>query len=89
MKTTTYIFENGITTKTVSDQPEPTRESYAQACRVIRDAAKRYVHEDEHIRLMRRVSHLWQTRNECTAEFSDWKVGTMTFDELQDVLDRL
>jgi addiction module HigA family antidote len=53
-RTTTYIFENGITTKTVSDQPEPTRESYAQACRVIRDAAKRYVHEDEHIRLMRR-----------------------------------
>jgi hypothetical protein len=41
MITTTYIFENGVTTKTVADKPEPTRESYAEACRVIRQAATR------------------------------------------------
>jgi hypothetical protein len=39
MKTTTYIFANGVTTKTISDQPELTPEQYASACAVIRKAA--------------------------------------------------
>lgn len=43
MKTTTYIFENGVTTKTVADKPEPTRESYAEACRIIKQAADGFI----------------------------------------------
>jgi hypothetical protein len=39
MKTTTYIFEGGKVTMTVTDEPELTREQYAECCRTISIAA--------------------------------------------------
>jgi hypothetical protein len=43
MKTTTYLCIDGKTTVHVSDKPLLTREQYAEACRVIREAAKVHV----------------------------------------------
>ena len=97
MQTTTYIFADGVTTKTVSDKPALTREQYVSACKVISEAAAKHVairqmrhmmHEDEQISLMNRVSHILQQKHKCTKDFSDWKVGELTVSELQDVLDR-
>jgi hypothetical protein len=40
------------------------------------------MHESEVISLMRRVSYIFQTKHNCTASFSDWKVTEMTVSEL-------
>ena len=40
MKTTTYIFANGKTSVITSDHELLTREQYAKACYIIREAAK-------------------------------------------------
>ena len=41
MKTTTYTFEQGKMTATVTDRPIPSPEQMAETARVIRDAARR------------------------------------------------
>jgi putative alpha-1,2-mannosidase len=41
------------------------------------------LHEEVLVALMRRVSHIFQTKHHCTKAFSDWKVTDMTVAELQ------
>lgn len=43
------------------------------------------MHESEVVALMRRVSYIFQHKHKCSAEFSDWKVTTMSPAELQDI----
>ena len=51
MKTTTYIAEAGKVTVTVTDRPELTPEQYADACRVIKQAAR------QHVNTLRKARH--------------------------------
>jgi hypothetical protein len=41
------------------------------------------LHESEVIKLMRRVSNIFQTKHKCSAEYSDWRVANLSVADLQ------